>query len=465
MNNSRRQDFTQGNIPRHLLIFATPMLLGNLFQALYNTVDTIWVGRFLGPEALAAVSVGFPVIFVLVALVMGIGMGATVLVAQYTGAKDIEKVRKVVLNSVSLLTVTGVIISFIGYFFSEAMLRLINTPEVVMPDATIYLKVFSTGISLMFIYNVMGAILRGLGDSRSPLYFLIVATVLNIILDPIFIFGFGPIPRMGVAGAALATVIAQGVSAVMAARHVYKVNGLLSKNLADYKLERDLTRLTLKIGLPAGLQQTVVSIGALVMTGIVNGFGELVVAGYGVGVRLDQFFFMPAQSVAMAVSAVVGQNLGAGLEKRAKESLRWAIILSGSISLAVAILMQFWAWPISSIFSTDPRVLTHATQYLKAISLSYVLLATMFSITGFLRGAGDTLPPMLITLIALWFIRIPLANYLSRIWGSQGIWAGIAFSPVIGFALSTLYYFKGNWRAAVVTQPQPRHADLQEKEA
>ena len=465
MKNSRRQDFTKGNIPKHLLAFATPMLLGNIFQALYNTVDTIWVGRFLGPESLAAVSVGFPVIFVLVSLVMGIGMGSTVLVAQYAGARDFDKVRKVVLNSVSLLTVSGVIISIIGYFFSEGMLRLINTPEVIMAETTIYLKVFSTGISLMFIYNVISAILRGLGDSRSPLNFLIVATILNIILDPIFIFGLGPVPRMGVAGAALATVIAQGVSAVMAVRHVYKVNGLLSKNLADYKLERELTRLTLKIGLPAGLQQTVVSMGALVMTSIVNGFGELVVAGYGVGVRLDQFFFMPAQSIAMAVSAVVGQNLGAGLEKRAKESLRWAIILSGSISLTVAIAMQFLAWPISSIFSTDPRVLTHATQYLRMISLSYVLLATMFSITGFLRGAGDTIPPMLLTLIALWFIRIPLAKYLSLLWGSQGIWIGIAVSPVIGLTLSTLYFFKGNWRASVVTKPNLVEPEMTEKEA
>lgn len=453
MQQAKRQDFTEGSIPKHLLIFALPMFLGNLFQALYNTVDTIWVGRFLGPEALGAVSVGFPIIFVLVSLVMGIGMGTTVLVAQYAGAKDWDKVRRVVLNSMSLLTIAGIGVSIIGYVFNEPLLRLIDTPAEILPMAASYLRIFFAGLVFMFIYNVMGAILRGLGDSKSPLNFLIVATVINIILDPLLIFGWGPFPRMEVAGAALATVIAQGISAIMTLRHVYKVNHLLSLNLADYRLDRELTGLTLKIGVPAGLQQTVVSLGALVLTSIVNGFGSLVVAGYGVGVRLDQFAFMPAMSVSMAVSAVVGQNLGAGKEERARQSLFWALVLSGGISLAVTIGMQFLAWPISSVFTTDTQVLAHATSYLRIISLSYVLLAMMFSITGFLRGAGDTIPTMIITLVALWFVRIPLAKYFSVLWGSRGIWVGIASSPVIGLSLSTLYFFKGGWRSKVVTKP------------
>ncbi len=454
MKGSKRQDFTTGSIPRHLLIFAIPMFLGNLLQALYNTVDTIWVGRFLGPEALAAVSVSFPIIFVLVSLVMGIGMGTTVLVAQYAGAKDWERVRRVVINSVGLLTIAGAAVSVIGYVFSEGALRLINTPEELIPLATSYLKIFFTGLIFMFIYNVMGAILRGLGDSRTPLNFLIIATVLNIILDPIFIFGIGPIPRMEVAGVALATVIAQGVSALLSIRHLYKVNGLLSKDWRVYsKLDKELTLLTLKIGIPAGLQQTVVSVGALALTSIVNGFGHLVVAGYGVGNRLDHFSFMPAMSVSMAVSAVVGQNLGAGQEERAKQSLYWALILSGSISLAVTLGMQFLAWPISQIFTTDTQVLTYATEYLRIISFSYVFLAVMFSVTGFLRGAGDTLPTMLITMVSLWFVRIPLAKYFSILWGSRGIWIGIAVSPVIGLTLTSLYYLKGGWRAKVVTKP------------
>ncbi|MBO8126442.1 MAG: MATE family efflux transporter [Firmicutes bacterium] len=453
MKQTKRQDFTEGNIPKHLLKFAIPMFLGNLFQALYNTVDTIWVGRFLGPEALGAVSVGFPIIFALVSLVMGIGMGTTVLVSQYAGARQWDEVRRVVINSFSLLSLAGLAVSLIGYSFNEALLRLVNTPEVLIPLASSYISVFFSGLLFMFVFNVMGAILRGLGDSKTPLRFLIVATVTNIILDPLFIFGIGPLPRMEVAGAALATVIAQGISAVLAVRHVYKVNGLLSINIADYKLDRELTLLTLRIGIPAGLQQTVVSLGALVLMSIVNGFGEIVVAGYGVGVRLDQFAFMPSMSVSMAVSAVVGQNLGAGNEDRAHLALRWALILAGGIALVIALGMQFLAWPISSVFTRDPGVLAHSTEYLRIISLSYVFLASLFSLTGFLRGAGDTVPPMLITLVSLWFVRIPLAKYLSLIWGSRGIWIGIAISPVIGLTLSVLYYFKGAWRSKVVTRP------------
>ncbi|MCL6614022.1 MAG: MATE family efflux transporter, partial [Firmicutes bacterium] len=213
MPSDRTSDFSSGSIIRHLISFSLPMLLGNLLQALYNTVDSIWVGRFLGKEALAAVSVSFPVIFLLVAFVTGLTMAATVLVAQYAGARQPEMVRRTVANTIGLLVASGLVLSILGVVFHRAILRLIQTPPSIMPLASNYLSIYLSGLIFTFVYNAASSILRGLGDSHSPTIFLVYATVTNIILDPIFIFGLGPIPRLGVAGAAWATVIAQVLAA------------------------------------------------------------------------------------------------------------------------------------------------------------------------------------------------------------------------------------------------------------
>ncbi|MGE5654635.1 MAG: MATE family efflux transporter, partial [Bacillota bacterium] len=305
-------DFTTGSIPRHLIMFAIPMFLGNLLQALYNTVDSIWVGRFLGHRALAAVSVSGPITFALIAMVMGLTMATTTMVAQYYGAQQQHMVRKTVTNSLVLLTVLGVLFSLVGYFLRIPILNLVNAPADIMSDAAGYLGIYSLGLIGMFWYNAAGAIMRGLGDSRTPLRYLAYATVANIILDPLLIFGYGPIPKMGVAGAALATIIAQGGSAVLALVHLERVADLMHLEGDFWKLDGHLTAQTFKIGLPAGLQQTLVSLSGMVVSSIVNGFGSVAVAGFGAGQRIDQFSFMPSMSVGLAVSALVGQNMGAG---------------------------------------------------------------------------------------------------------------------------------------------------------
>ena len=220
MSMKRVTDFTEGSIPRHLIIFALPMFLGNLLQAFYNIIDSIWVGRFLGHQAFAAISVSFPVIFVLIALIIGITMGTTTLVGQYYGAKKNELVSKTISNSLLLLLVFGSIISLAGVIFSRRILLFINAPLDVLDMAADYLKIFSSGLLGMFLYNGISGILRGLGDSRTPLKFLFYATILNLILDPFFIFGLGPFPRLEVRGAALATIIAQGISALISLRYL-----------------------------------------------------------------------------------------------------------------------------------------------------------------------------------------------------------------------------------------------------
>ncbi|HHY91437.1 MAG TPA: MATE family efflux transporter, partial [Clostridiales bacterium] len=289
MDTLHKNDLTTGNILKHLISFSIPLLLGNLLQALYNTVDSIWVGRFIGPKALGAVSVSFPVIFILVSLVMGITMATTVLVAQYAGAKDQRMIIKTISNSMLLLTIAAIVITVIGLLFGKKILIWMNTPRDILAYATDYLNIFFIGLIFMFGYNVLSSVLRGLGDSRTPLRFLFISTIINLVLDPLFILGFGWIPPMGIRGAALATILAQSISFFLALRYLDKNSHFIKFRIADWKLSKELTVKMIKIGLPSGLQQIVVSFGMIVMTGIINSFGAETVAAFGAASRLDQF--------------------------------------------------------------------------------------------------------------------------------------------------------------------------------
>lgn len=449
-------DFTEGNISRHLLAFTLPMLAGNALQAMYNMVDSIWVGRYLGPAGLAAVSVSFPIIFALISLVMGLTMATTTIVSQYFGAKNEAMVKRTVNNSITLLFVAAVMITIIGIVFRYPILRLINTPEAIIADAASYLLVFMAGLIFMFLYNVLSAILRGLGDSRTPLLFLVYSTVINIILDPLMILGVGPFPRMGVAGAALATVIAQGVSAYLGIRYLNKVGHMLSFRFRDLNFDRDLTKLTLRIGLPAGIQQMVVSLGNLTISSFINSFGQTVVAAYGAAGRLDQFAFMPAMSLGVATSAFVGQNLGAGKEERVKETVRSSLLQVTLFTLPAVLLALFAPRALLSLFTNDQEVLRIGAGYLRIAAFSYFPFAWMFVYNGVLRGAGDTLPTMFFTIGSLWVVRVPLARYLSSLpgLGVRGIWWGIAISPIFGLVLSVGYYLTGRWKKVGVVRRQ-----------
>ena len=454
MQNKQVTDFTEGSVLRHLLTFSIPMLLGNLLQALYNTVDSIWVGRFLGANALAAVSVGFPVIFALIALVNGITMATTILVSQYYGAGEEKRLAKTVTNSLILLTLMGVVVSIIGVVFRYPLLGLVNTPPEIIDMAAEYLAIFMSGLIGMFLYNAASSVLRGLGDSRTPLKFLAYATVLNIILDPVFIFGLGPIPRMGVAGAALATILAQGISAVISLRYLYLESGLLHYRPGILRLDWELTALTFKIGLPAGIQQVLVSLSGVVVNSVINQFGATVIAGFGAASRLDQFAFMPSMSIGMAVSALVGQNLGANKPERVAETVRWSTLLASGITAVVSVVAILRPDILMVLFTQDVGVLTQGSIYLRYVSISYIPMALMFTFGGVIRGAGDTVATMLLTLLSLWLIRVPLATYLSSMpsLGVTGVWIAIASGSFMGLVFNYAYYKTGRWQTRVVAR-------------
>ncbi|MDD2202518.1 MAG: MATE family efflux transporter [Firmicutes bacterium] len=449
------RDFTTGSIPRHLVAFATPMLIGNFLQATYSTVDSIWVGRFIGPQALAAVSVNGPVVFSLIAMVSGLTMATTTVVSQYWGARQYDRASEAIANSVTLLSLLGLALAAIGYNLRWPLLRLIGAPHDIIDDAAAYLGVYTIGFLPMLVYNVTSSILRGLGDSVSPMKFLGYATVLNIVLDPLMIFGLGPIPAMGVVGTAWATVISQAFSAVLALRHVVKRSGLVSELRQLVRFDWELTSLTVKIGLPAGAQQTLVSLGQMVIMSTVNKFGSIVVAGSAAGGRIEQYAFMPAMSLGLAVTALTGQNLGAGRSDRVSQIVKWSVLISCSTSAVLTIIAQAIPGALISIFNNNPEVIAEGVMYLRWISLGFVPFSAMFALNGVLRGAGDTLPSFFMTLASLWLVRIPLVTVLSRTsLGVRGVWMGTVTGPFVSMVLGYVYYRSGRWKGrAVVSRP------------
>lgn len=466
-NRGPQRDFTQGSIVKHIILFSLPMFAGNLLQMLYNVVDSIWVGQVMGPSALGAVSVSMPLIFALLSLVLGLTMATTTLVSQYRGAGNEEMVRKTIGTSLILLGGSGALMGLIGYLFRYPLLRLITTPEEIIHDSAVYLAIFMSGILGLFLYNTLGAILRGLGDAITPLKALAMATVLNIVLDGVFILGLGPLPAMGVAGVAWATILSQGLSSIWLLSWILKKTDLIRLDRSYWRVDGELVRQILKIGLPAGLQQAVVSVGMVAVSALINQHGPNVVAAAGAAQRLDQAAFLPAMSMGLAVSAVVGQNLGAGRFDRVGAAVRWGSIIAAAVTGLVTLVAVLNPTILMVLFTQDQGVLAEGRHYLQIIGWSYIPFALLFILGGVMRGAGDTMATMILTVIGLWAVRVPVAVFLDRQMGTTGIWLSIVISATVSLLLHWGYYSTGRWKRKVVArsasasaaEPQPVVAD------
>ncbi len=446
------RDLTTGNETKSIIAFAVPMLLGNVFQQLYSMVDSAIVGRFVGKTALAAVGASFPVMFLMIALVMGVTMGTTVLVAQYYGARDRESVRRAVDTGYIVLFWAGLALTAIGLLVADPILRMLKVPADTYGEASTYLRIIFSGMLPMFGYNAVSAILRGLGDSKTPLWILIAATLANIVLDLVFVVGFG----WGVAGAAWATVIAQGLSFLGALAWLDRRNEFVRLEIKALRFDRAIFVQSLRIGLPSGVQQTMVAAGMMALTRVVNGFGTDVMAGFAAASRLDAFASMPAMNLSQAISTFTGQNLGAGKSERVKRGHLSAIAVGAAISVAVGAAVVFAGTPLMTMFSADPAVVAIGARYLLIVGVFYVLFSTMFINNGVMRGAGDAFIPMINTLLALWVVRIPAAIILSKYLGPDGIWLSVPAGWAVGAAFSTWYYSTGRWKTKAVVRRPPR---------
>jgi len=446
-------DLTKGNEAKLIFQFAIPMLLGNVFQQLYQVVNSVIVGRYLGEKALAAVGASFPIIFTLIALIIGFGIGASVVISQYFGAKNFDKVRLASDTINIFLFFAGLILSIIGIVSSGWLFKLLQLPEELMHDAKIYLNIYLSGLVVMFGFNGTTAILRGIGDSKTPLYFLIISVFINIILDLLFILVF----KWGIAGAALSTVISQIGAFATAIIYLNRNHHIIRFDLKTIHFDKIIFWQSVKIGLPTGIQQTFVGLGAMALMGIVNTYGTIVIAGYTAAMRIDQLAALPAMNFSAALSGFVGQNIGANRYDRIKAGLKATFLMSAGFCLFITIIVVFWGDSLMSMFTTNIDVIEVGHKYLIIVSLFYVLFSTMFTFNGMLRGAGATLIPMFITLFSLWLVRIPLAYFLSKYTslGAEGIWWSIPIAWFIGTVGSYIYYKKGNWKKKVITKPTP----------
>lgn len=436
------KDLTVGKEQKLILQFALPMLLGNIFQLLYNVTDSYVVGRFLGKEALAAVSASFPVLFALISLVIGVATGFTIVIAQYFGAKDLEKV-KLAINTMNIfLFVVSLFLTIFGILVSDTILEFINLPKEILPQAESYFDIYLLGLVVFFGFNGISAVLRGLGDSKTPLYFLVISTILNIILDVLFVVVF----KLGINSVAYATIISQTVAYVSAIIYLNKKHTIIQFSRFDLSFDGDIFKKALKIGLPSGMQHTFVSLGMVAISGIVNLYGTSVIAAYGVAMRISSFASMPAMNFGAALSTFVGQNIGANKIERVRKGLIATLIMTSIISVVISAIVLLNSKLLMGFFISDADVIFEGSKYLMITGSFYIVFSAMFVISGVLRGAGDTIIPMFISLFALWVIRIPIAYFFSKHFGVEGIWWAEPTSWSVGLILSYIYFKMGKWK-------------------
>jgi len=457
------KDLTNGPVGIQILKFSLPMIAGNVFQQAYHIIDSIIVGKLLGVEALAAVGASFPIIFALISFVIGIASGGTIIVSQYFGAKDYKNVRKAIDTIYIFIFFASIVIMTVGISFSRQLFVLIGLPEEIIPQAVTYLNTFLFGTVLLFGFNGTSAILRGLGDSITPLVFLVISSIVNIVLVYVFIKYFG----WGIQGAAIATVISQGGAFFSAIFYLNRTHKLVQLKIRELTFDWKIFRKSVQIGLPSGLQQTFVSMGMVALLSIVNSFGVNVIAAYTIVGRIDNMAMLPAMNFGQALSSFVGQNIGAGKISRVQSGLKATLIISSLTSVFVTLFVILFKVPLMQLFTNNPEVVAIGVRYLVIVSSCYIIFSIMFSLTGVLRGAGDTVIPMFITLISLWFVRIPIASLLSgkfyaltQGWGYQlhlpsllngelketGVWLAIPIAWMLGAFFSFWYYRMGKWK-------------------
>ena len=435
---SRRKDvdMTSGNILRHIVSFALPLLVGNIFQQLYNTVDTWVVGNFVSNEAFSAVG---PIINMLIGFFMGLSAGAGVVISQFYGAKREEDVSRAVHTALVMTLVIGVIFTFVGIGMTPFMLKLMKTPPEVMPESSAYLTIYFSGLMGLMLYNIGSGILRAVGDSQRPFYFLVVCAVLNTVLDLLFVLVF----HMGVEGVALATVISQCVSAVLVMITLLRTAGCIRVSLRKLRIHWDMLKKIIAVGIPAALQMAITAFSNIFVQSYINYFGADCMSGWTAYAKVDQLLFLPMQSISLASTTFVGQNLGRNQPERAREGVAVALKMALCATAVMMIPLLIFAAPIVSFFNDKPQVVEYGAMLLRWMSPFYLLCCFNQIYAGALRGAGNTKAPTIIMLSSFVLFR---QVYLFVMSGICNEIIPIAMSYPAGWllcsSLTSLYYHK-----------------------
>ena len=449
-------DMTVGKPWENILIFTVPMLIGNIAQQLYNTVDSVVVGNFVGDNALAAVGSAGPILNLLIVLFIGISMGASIMVSQYFGAKNRKDLSATIGNCIVLTALASIFVMVVATMLTRPLLLLLKTPDSILDWCTSYLHILFIGSAGLAYYNILSGVLRGLGDSISALVYLIVASILNIILDLVFVVYFG----MGVDGVALATAIAQAISALLCVRRLMQMKDLFDMNRDYLKMTKYHSMSIIRLGVPSGVTQAILSMAMLIVQSLTNSFGEQFIAANVIVMRVDGFAMLPNFSFATAMTTYAGQNVGAGSYDRVVKGAKQGTFMAIGTSAVITGLILLFGKPLMGIFTHTESLVILSMNLMRILAVGYIAMAVTQSLSGVMRGAGDTMTPMWISLVTTILVRVPLAYglvYLSRsAQYPQGrkecIFVSLLISWVIGALATALFYRRGKWRQTALRQ-------------
>ena len=438
---SKSIDLTTGSPGKGLLLFALPLILGNLFQQFYNMVDTIIVGKYVGQDALAAVGASYALTTVFVMIAIGGGTGASVIISQFLGAKENSKMKTAISTAMITFLVTSVVLGLFGIAANRQILSALHTPDNIMPDATLYLKIYFIGLPFLFMYIILASIFNALGDSKTSLYFLIFSSLLNIVLDLYAV----RVLNMGVAGVAIATVIAQGIAAVLSFL-------VLMKKLKAYEgkgnhFDGEILKKMIIVAIPSIIQQSIVSVGMLLVQSVVNGFGSAVLAGYTAGMRLESICIVPMISMGNAVSTFTAQNMGADQTERVRKGYRVSYAIIAVFAVIICAVLLLFKHPLVNLFMEEGatgEAFDTGVSYLSFIAYFFVFIGLKAATDGVLRGAGDVLVFTIANLVNLAF-RVSFAFLMAPVIGVQAVWFAVPIGWIINYIISGLRYLTGKW--------------------
>ncbi|MBB5877878.1 MULTISPECIES: MATE family efflux transporter [Xanthomonas] len=450
---------TEGPIGRQLLLFSLPIMAGNIAQSLNGSVNAVWIGRYLGEAALTAAANANSIMFFLIGSVFGIGMASTILIGQAMGRSDVAQARRVMGTSATFFIGISVLIAASGWWLARHLLAAMGTPAASLPLAEAYLRVIFLAMPLLYTFAFLSAALRGTGDSRTPFRFLLLSVVLDIGFNPLLLFGLGPFPKLGIAGAAWATLIAQAVALtglLLYLRHKRHVLWLGRRDARLFRLDLPILRALIVKGVPMGLQMVLISLAMIVMIALVNGYGTATSAAYGAALQLWAYLQMPAMAIGAACSSMAAQNVGAQRWDRvaatARKGVLFNFLLTGAL---IAPLILFDRWTLA-LFLPPHSAALEIARHLNHIAVwSFLFFGVTFVISGVVRATGAVIPPLLILALSLWGIRVPFAQLLQPQLGVDAVWWSFPTSATCAMLLSLAYYRWGNWRKARMLAPSP----------
>ncbi len=453
-NKTIKNNLTEGPIIKSLITLSVPIIFANILQTAYQLTDTFWVGR-LGTVAVAAVSISFPIIFLIISLGSGLAMAGTILVSQYKGSENKKAVDHITSQTLLMVVIISVILASIGYASSPFFINLIGAEHNVFLSAVSYIQISFIGVIFMFTYIVFQSLMRGIGDVKTPMYIVLGTVLLNLILDPLFIFGYGFIPAFGVSGAAIATIGTQGLAAIIGIGLLLKGKHQIQLHLNDLKPDWILIKRMFKIGFPASIEQSTRALGITVMTFLAATFGTITLAAYGIGSRILSFVIIPALGLSMATSTLVGQNIGAGKTERAEKITKLSALAGFIILTIVGVIMFLFAKQISAIFIPgEIKTIQSSALFIKIMALTFGFIGIQMSLNGLFRGSGNTMTSMILSIISLWILRFPLAYILSKhtALAEIGIWAAFPAANIIVAVIAIIWFMKGTWKQKQITE-------------